>query len=95
MKNSLEKSMGFSHDSFISLEYTAQNFIFNFILNQVYKDLSFRLKLALDPKYMTIRVIFLPLNSNNTYLTIPSNTRRLYAAKDLSVFNKLKPTNFN
>lgn len=67
----------------------------SFILNKVFRDLSFSLSITINLEALTLQITSKPLNCSQSYMAVTSSQRRLFASKLISIFNRLTPHIFN
>ena len=91
MVNLVEKSLVGVSEHSVHIVKTKEGPIVHVLLTRLYRGVSFDMILRINYKNKSTRIMYKPLNGNQGYLKVTSMQRIIFAAKQLVIFNKIKP----
>ena len=89
--NLVEKSLGGVSEHSIKIDRTREGPIVHVLLTRLYRGVSFDLIMKINYKKRSTRIMYKPIKDNGGYLKVTSMQRIIFAAKQLVIFNKIKP----
>ena len=89
--NLVEKSLVGVSEHSIKIDRTGEGPIVHVLLTKLYRGVSFDLIMKINYKNKSTRIMYKPIKDNEGYLKVTSTQRIIFAAKQLVIFNKIKP----